>query len=286
MPGNTTLPTSSERGGIDHLGDAGAARQQVPRAGASSSYCWTSVRACPLKSRPILRAVRDGQQALAEQQRRWRPCRARAARRRARTRRSRSARRRRPRRLGDDHVDRRPGQRQQRAGVRAERQRQQQLRRRPAEPHGHHHDDGHERGDRAVDVDQRRQQRHQRHRQDDQPRPALARRRDQLLPRPRGDPGRVEPLADDEQRRDEDHRRIAEPRERLLELEHPGRPQRERDAERDDRRRHAVPDEHHHGRREDDERDRRRRVAQRTGQPGPTGMPIRYQAMKNSVHRP
>ena len=34
------------------------------------------------------------------------------------------------RRLGDDHVDRRPGQRQQRAGVRAERQRQQQLRRR------------------------------------------------------------------------------------------------------------------------------------------------------------
>ena len=35
-----------------------------------------------------------------------------------------------------------------------ERERHQELRRRPAEPHGHHHDDGDERGDGAVDGDQ------------------------------------------------------------------------------------------------------------------------------------
>ena len=83
--------------------------------------------------------------------------------------------------VGDDHVDRRAGEREHRSGVRAERERQQQLGRRPAEPHRHHHDDRHERRDRPVDVDQRRQEGNQRHGQDDQPGPALTGRRDQPL---------------------------------------------------------------------------------------------------------
>ena len=157
--------------------------------------------------------------------------------------------------VGHDDVHRRPREREQRARVRAERERQEQLRRRPPEPHGHHDDDGHERRDRAVDVDEGGHERHQRHREDDQPRAAVTGRLDQLLARPRGDPGGVERFADHEQRRDEDHRGIAEARERLLEVEHPGRPQRQRDADRDDGRRHAARREHHHDRRQDQVRD-------------------------------
>ena len=52
--------------------------------------------------------------------------------------------------VGDDHVHRRSGQREQRAGVRAERERQQQLRRRAADPDRRHDDDGQERRDGPV----------------------------------------------------------------------------------------------------------------------------------------
>ena len=47
------------------------------------------------------------------------------------------------------------------------------------------------------------------------------------------------------------HGRVTEARERLLEIEHARRPQRERDAERDDRDRQSVPDEDDDDDRED-----------------------------------
>ena len=68
-------------------------------------------------------------------------------------------------------------------------------------------------------------------------RPAVgAAARDELLPGPGGDPGGVERLADDEERRDEDDGRVAEAGERLAEVEDAGEPQRDRDADRDDAR--------------------------------------------------
>ena len=163
----------------------------------------------------------------------------------------------------------------------------------PAEAHRHHDDDGQQRRDRAVDADQRGQRGDQQHHEDDQPRPALARARDQLLPGPRRHAGGVERLADDEQRGDEEHRRVAEAGERCVEVEHAGRPQRERDAERDERDREAVPDEQRRPPAEHEEGDRavaharpaagRRRTQVCTGEPGPSGIPSRYQTTKNSV---
>ena len=59
--------------------------------------------------------------------------------------------------LGDDDVQGRPGQGQERARVRTEGEREQEPRGRLAEPHGHGRDDGHERGHGAVHADQRRE---------------------------------------------------------------------------------------------------------------------------------
>ena len=121
------------------------------------------------------------------------------------------------RRLGHQHVHRRSGQRQHRAGMRAEHQRHQQLRGRPAEPdrgHDHHRQ---QRGDRAVHADQRRQHADQQHHHHHQAGAAVARARDQQLPGPGGDAGRLKPRADHEQRGDEDHRWIAEAGQRLAE---------------------------------------------------------------------
>ena len=91
------------------------------------------------RARVVAEVARDRRAACAaaaaarRRARRSRSSRRRAARRRARTRSSRSC----PtpgvvRGLGDDHVHGRPGEREQRAGVRGERERQQQLRRRAA----------------------------------------------------------------------------------------------------------------------------------------------------------
>ena len=159
-------------------------------------------------------------------------------------------------RLRDDHVDRRAGEGEQRAGVGAERERHQELGRGPLEPHGHHDDDRQQRRDRTVDADQRREQRDEQHHQHDRPPPALPHSCGQLLPRPGRDPGCVQALADDEERSDEDDGRVTEACERLLEVEHTRRPQRERNPEGDDRDREAIPDEDDHDDREDDERDR------------------------------
>ncbi len=103
--------------------------------------------------------------------------------------------------------------------------------------------DGEESGDRAVHADQRCQQRDEEQHQDEQARAAVAGPRDQLLPGPRGHARRVEGFADDEERGDEDHGRVAEAGQRLLELEDTGRPEGERHAEGHGRDRQVVPDE-------------------------------------------
>jgi hypothetical protein len=107
-------------------------------------------------------------------------------------------------------VDRRAGQRQQRACVGREREREQELARRAPQPHRRHDRDRQQRGHRAVDADQRGQRRGEQQQQNEQPRPALPDASDELLPGPGRDPGRVEALAHDEQRGDEQHRRIAD----------------------------------------------------------------------------
>ncbi len=70
-----------------------------------------------------------------------------------------------------------------------------------AQPHRGDDDDRQQGGDGAVHADQRREQGAQQHHQDQQPAPARSRPGDELLARPGGDAGRVEGLADDEQRR-------------------------------------------------------------------------------------
>ena len=61
--------------------------------------------------------------------------------------------------LGDEDVDRRAGEGQQRSGMGGEHQRHQKLRRVPLQPDGDDDDDGQQRRDRAVDADQRGEQR-------------------------------------------------------------------------------------------------------------------------------
>ena len=101
-------------------------------------------------------------------------------------------------------------------------------------------DDRQERGDGAVDADQRRQRGAQQHHQHEQPATARAGTVDELLAGPRRDAGRVEGLADDEQRGDVHDGGITEPGQRLIDVEDAGRPQRERGADRDDLDRHPV----------------------------------------------
>ena len=127
--------------------------------------------------------------------------------------------------------------------MRGKHQRHQQLRGRTPDADRDHDHHRQQRGDRAVDADQRGEQRNEHHRQDQQPGAALARSGDQKLAGPGGHTGNIEPRADDEQRGDEDDRGIAKAAERLLELKHAGRPQRERRADRDEHDRNTVRDE-------------------------------------------
>jgi hypothetical protein len=154
-------------------------------------------------------------------------------------------------------LDRRAGEQEQRAGVRRERERQQEPGRRELEPDRDH--DGHrdERRDRAVRRDQRGQQRREAQHGDEEAVAPAPRRRDQPLPRPRRHAGGVKRLADDEQRHDEDHGLVAEARKRLGDRQHAGRVQRQRCPEGDDADRYAVGDEQHDRAAEHEERDRR-----------------------------
>ena len=97
-------------------------------------------------------------------------------------------------------------------------ERDQQLRRRQRQPVRRHDDDHRQqRRDGRVDGDERGQGRDDQHHQEHEPPPARPGPVDELLAGPRRDAGRVERLADHEQRRDEDHDRVAEPGEGLLE---------------------------------------------------------------------
>ena len=130
MPGKTVSPASSERGGIT---TSATPERRVSSSACASAYCAASVRAWSLKSGAIERGWRSRQQPVAEQQRD-----------RDHAHHQRHADERELEEaeaaggVGDDHVDRRPGQRQQRAGVRAEGQREQQPRRRAARAHRQH----------------------------------------------------------------------------------------------------------------------------------------------------
>ena len=218
----------------------------------------------------------------------------------------------------DDHVDGRAGEREQRARVRGEGDRHQQLRRRAPEPNGHQDDHGGQRRDGGVDGDERRDEGDDRHRQHDDAGAVVPDAGDQRLADERRHTGRLERLADDEERGDEEDGRVAEARQRLLQVEHARRPQRERGPDRHDRDRESGPrrrrprraartrkvmvdwlidrclrpglrrpasslqsgrdHEHHHRR---DGEDAHQSLC--TGAPGPRGMPSRYQATKNRV---
>ena len=146
------------------------------------------------------------------------------------------------RRLRHEHVHRRAGERQQRPGVGRKHEGHEQLRGRAAEPDGHDDDHRQEGGHRPVDADQRGEERDEHHDQDEQPRPALPRLRDQELPRPRRHPGGVEARADHEQRRDEDDRGVAEAGEGLAQIEDSRGVERERRPKGHEHHRDAVPD--------------------------------------------
>ena len=112
------------------------------------------------------------------------------------------------------------------------------------QPDGHDDDDRQQRRDRAVDADERGQQRDEQPREEQQPGAALlAGLGDEQLAGPGGDAGPLQAGADDEQRRDEDHRGVAEAGERLVERKHARRVEGDGGAHRDDDDRQPVPDE-------------------------------------------
>jgi hypothetical protein len=161
--------------------------------------------------------------------------------------------------LADDDVHRRPGEREHRPGVRREGERQEHLGRGEAGARRDDDDDRQQGRDRPVDADQGREQRDEQADEDEQGRPARPAARDELLTRPGGHPGRVQRLGDDEERGDEQDRRVAEPRKGLAEVEDTGRPQGEGDADGDDPERDPVRDEGE-DRADEDEQGRRHRV--------------------------
>ena len=157
----------------DHdLGDARAARQQRS-ACWSSAYCATSVRAWSLKSGAIERGWRSRQQPVAEQRRRSRSLPTTSG-----TPTSANSKKRTP-----TPASAAASETITLTGVPVSASSEPACApkasgssscdgERPM-PHRQHDRDRHQRRDRAVDVDQRGQQRDQQHRVDDQPRPAL-----------------------------------------------------------------------------------------------------------------
>ncbi len=145
--------------------------------------------------------------------------------------------------LEHEDVHRRAGQRQHRAAMGAEDQRHQQLRRRVAQADGGDDDHREQRGDGAVDADQRREHAAEQHGERDQAVAAGAGAGDEDLTGPGGDAGLLQRGADHEERGDEHRRGIAEAGEALVERQDARRPQRHRAADADDDDRQAVPDE-------------------------------------------
>ena len=117
MPGKNVSPISSERGGTS----TSAAPAVAVSSGSGIAYSWASVRACSDRLGGIVRAVRDGSRRspssrqiaivpassgipTSEKEKNAKPPAAGVG-----------------RGVGDDHVDRHPGQREQAAGGRGER---------------------------------------------------------------------------------------------------------------------------------------------------------------------
>ena len=169
MPGKTVSPIRAERGGTTTSATP-IVRLKSVSGSWSRSYCSTSVRASVPKSRVVDAGRAFGQQPLAEEDddRNRAGEQGQADERELEEAEPPDARL--VGELGDDHVDRRAGEREQRARVGAEGERQQQLGGRQPQPDRDHGHDGQQRGDRAVDADQRRQDRDEQHRQHDQPR--------------------------------------------------------------------------------------------------------------------
>ena len=188
----------------------------------ASPYWRTSVRACRLRSGGIVAGVPRRAAAGRRTGRRRRSCRSPAGRRRARTRSSRSRAAVLERGVGHEHVHGRAGQRQHRAGVGAEHQRHEQLATAPG-PAGSPitTTTGSSAATAPLTLMSAVSTADEEHHQHEQPRPARARPVDQLLARPRGDAGRVEALADHEQRGDEQDRRVAEAGQRLSSVRTP-----------------------------------------------------------------
>jgi hypothetical protein len=154
--------------------------------------------------------------------------------------------------FGDEHVHRRAGQREHRAGMGGEDQRHQELRGVALEADGDDHHHRQQGRYRAVDADQRGEQRNQQHGQKQKSRPAfLASSTDEKLAGPGGDAGDLEAGADDEERGDEDDGGIAEAAERLTEGQHACRPERQSCQHRDDDDRDPVRDEQDDGNSDD-----------------------------------
>ncbi len=122
----------------------------------------------------------------------------------------------------DEHVHRRAREREHRSRMGAEHQRHQHLRRRTRPSRTAITTmTGQKRRDGAVDADERGQERDHQHHQDDQSRCDCRRHGRSAPAGPGRDAGPLEPRADDEQRRHEDRRRVAESGKALIDREHP-----------------------------------------------------------------
>ena len=144
--------------------------------------------------------------------------------------------------------------------------------------HEHHRQEGR---DRPVERDDRGEQGAEREHGDEHPHRAVADHGDEPLPGPRRDAGRVERLADDEERGDEDDDRVAEAGEGGRGVDEAGDVERERGEHRHDADGEAVPHEEHdrHG---EDEQAGRRRAHGRT-RAGTEGLPMSCHASRDAA---
>ena len=150
------------------------------------------------------------------------------------------------RRLGDDHIDRTAGQQQQTTGTSGEGQRHQQPRGGDVVAQREENDDRKQCGHGSVETDERRQHRGQDHRAHQDATRLAAGELAQPLSHPRGDPGGVQALADDEQSGDENHRWVGQPCQRLRQVEDAGEVEGQRRPESHQFHGEPVPEEQSH----------------------------------------
>lgn len=172
----------------------------------------------------------------------------------------------------DEEIDRRAHEGEQRPGVAREGQRQQHARGCLVDLHRDDNANGHERGDRAVDADQRRESGREEHHPGNRGGRLLSGAFDDDLADPGGHPGGVEGLTHHEQRGDVDDDRVAESCQRLLEGERAGQIESDRDSQRHDPRGYAVAHERDDRHQQDDGDGESRSHGRQYGNRGATGM--------------